>query len=344
MIAARARRGQDSAYRPARESEFGLSARSGALFRRSTDGTADDFLRRALSPERRSASRRSRARSIPRGSRGASQRWSGAGTASCSRRTSRARRGFLAGTDEERAAGYRELLRRIRRRRDLLRARRLRRLARPRPCSTRRRSARARASTSAAPTSPRSSPTSRGAAGLAAFYGPMVAVSMAEEAASTGSAVLQRRDAGAPSLRGRRRPRRRPRRKGRSSEAASRSSRRSAGLPRPSPARGAVLFWEDVGEDTYRLDRMLTQLERSGTFDRLQAMVIGSISPGARGGESPESRRRVAARLLRGRAVPGRLRAFRRATCRGRRTLPLGRAVRVDASAACSSSRGPAVA
>jgi len=51
---------------------------------------------------------------------------------------------------------------------------------------------------------------------------------------------------------------------------------------------GAVLFWEDIGEETYRLDRMLTQLERSGTFDGLQAMVIGSVAPGRRGVESEE--------------------------------------------------------
>src|SRR5206468_10105227 len=61
------------------------------------------------------------------------------------------------------------------------------------------------------------------------------------------------------------------------------------GTPEAVEGRGSVLFWEDVAEDTYRLDRMLTQLERSGTFDGLQAMVIGSISPGARGGESPQT-------------------------------------------------------
>ena len=33
---------------------------------------------------------------------------------------------------------------------------------------------------------------------------------------------------------------------------------------------------------------MLTQLERSGTFDGLQAMVIGSVAPGRRGVESEE--------------------------------------------------------
>ena len=60
------------------------------------------------------------------------------------------------------------------------------------------------------------------------------------------------------------------------------------GTPEAIRGEGAVLFWEDIGEETYRLDRMLTQLERSGTFDGLQAMVIGSVAPGRRGVESEE--------------------------------------------------------
>ncbi|HLN80685.1 MAG TPA: LD-carboxypeptidase, partial [Thermoanaerobaculia bacterium] len=60
------------------------------------------------------------------------------------------------------------------------------------------------------------------------------------------------------------------------------------GTPEAIDGPGSVLFWEDVGEETYRLDRMLTQLERSGTFDGLQAMIVGSIAPGRReGAESP---------------------------------------------------------
>jgi muramoyltetrapeptide carboxypeptidase len=52
-----------------------------------------------------------------------------------------------------------------------------------------------------------------------------------------------------------------------------------SGTPEALAADDAVLFWEDIGEETYRLDRMLTQLNRSGTFKRLQGMVIGSIAP-----------------------------------------------------------------
>lgn len=60
-----------------------------------------------------------------------------------------------------------------------------------------------------------------------------------------------------------------------------------AGTPEAVRGEGAILFWEDVGEEAYRLDRMLTQLERSGTFEGLQGMVIGSLAPGGRSGMEP---------------------------------------------------------
>ena len=60
-----------------------------------------------------------------------------------------------------------------------------------------------------------------------------------------------------------------------------------AGTAEAIRARGCILFWEDVGEERYRLDRLLTQLERSGTLDGLLGMVIGSVVPGR--GESPDA-------------------------------------------------------
>ena len=102
-----------------------------------------------------------------------------------------------------------------------------------------------------------------------------------------------------------------------------------AGTPEQVDGRGAVLFWEDVGEKAYRLDRMLTQLERSGTLEGLQAMIIGSITPGSVGGEPPE----FVADWLRDRfggspfpVVCG----YPAGHLRGSRTLPLGQPVRVD--------------
>ena len=60
-----------------------------------------------------------------------------------------------------------------------------------------------------------------------------------------------------------------------------------AGTPESVSGRGAILFWEDVVEERYKIDRLLTQLERSGTLEGLQGMVIGSVVPGR--GESAEA-------------------------------------------------------
>jgi len=42
---------------------------------------------------------------------------------------------------------------------------------------------------------------------------------------------------------------------------------------------GAILFWEDLGEPRYRLDRMLTHLYLSGSLPAIRGMVIGHCWP-----------------------------------------------------------------
>ncbi len=117
-----------------------------------------------------------------------------------------------------------------------------------------------------------------------------------------------------------------------------------AGTPEAISGDGAVLFWEDVGEPAYRLDRMLTQLERSGTLDRLQAMLIGSISTGANGGG--DSSEAVSAWLrdrFAGAPFPV-VKGFPAGHVAGTRTLPLGARVRLDANRGVLEFDGPAVA
>jgi muramoyltetrapeptide carboxypeptidase len=41
------------------------------------------------------------------------------------------------------------------------------------------------------------------------------------------------------------------------------------------PAKGGILLLEDEGEDAYRVDRMLTQLRRSGYLDEVAGIVCG---------------------------------------------------------------------
>ncbi len=49
-----------------------------------------------------------------------------------------------------------------------------------------------------------------------------------------------------------------------------------AGTPFATPFGDAVLFVEDVGEPLYRVDRMLTQLDLSGSLAAVRAMVFGT--------------------------------------------------------------------
>ena len=49
-----------------------------------------------------------------------------------------------------------------------------------------------------------------------------------------------------------------------------------AGTPYAGSASGCIAFLEDVGEVSYRLDRLLTQLLQSGWFDGVRGIVLGS--------------------------------------------------------------------
>ena len=41
---------------------------------------------------------------------------------------------------------------------------------------------------------------------------------------------------------------------------------------------GSILYLEDVGEDVYRVDRMLTQLKLSGILNQINAFVFGKCT------------------------------------------------------------------
>jgi muramoyltetrapeptide carboxypeptidase len=52
----------------------------------------------------------------------------------------------------------------------------------------------------------------------------------------------------------------------------------SLGTGTSRPARGGILLLEDVGEEDYRIDRMLTQLRRSGYLDGVAGIVAGTFT------------------------------------------------------------------
>jgi muramoyltetrapeptide carboxypeptidase len=251
------------------------------------------------------------------------------------------RRDFLAGSDSERAAGYRKLLAdpsvdAIFFARGGYGASRILRFLDPREIRERPRIHLGGSDVTAL------FGFLGGQAGLVTMYGPMVAVSLAQggmdwESVLRGETPATHRFDGDDVLSGGIGSG--PLRGGCLSLLAS-----MAGTPEAVSGDGAVLFWEDVAEPLYRLDRMLTQLERSGTFDRLQAMIIGSISTGATGGgDSPEAVSAWLRERFAGAPFPV-VRGFPAGHLANTRTLPLGVTVRLDASAGTLSFDGPGVA
>lgn len=61
------------------------------------------------------------------------------------------------------------------------------------------------------------------------------------------------------------------------------------GTPWSLRAEGAILFLEEVGEPAYRLDRLLSQLRLSGSLDGLAGVAVGALSgsPDPAGGGLP---------------------------------------------------------
>lgn len=54
------------------------------------------------------------------------------------------------------------------------------------------------------------------------------------------------------------------------------------------PTGGSILFWEDVHEPLYRLDRMLTQLRLSGSLTAINGMVVGRVEPTDQGASTTD--------------------------------------------------------
>jgi muramoyltetrapeptide carboxypeptidase len=50
------------------------------------------------------------------------------------------------------------------------------------------------------------------------------------------------------------------------------------GGPSSRPGRGGIVLLEEIGEEPYRIDRLLTQLLRSGWFDRVAGIVAGEFT------------------------------------------------------------------
>ncbi|MFD5844735.1 S66 peptidase family protein [Streptomyces chartreusis] len=103
-------------------------------------------------------------------------------------------------------------------------------------------------------------------------------------------------------------------------------------------ARGGLLCLEDVGEQTYRLDRCLTQLLRAGLFDGVRGVLLGSW-------QACEPYERVRALLLDrlgGLGVPV-VEEFGFGHCEGALTIPFGASAELDADAGTLTLDEPAL-
>ncbi|MDC2957702.1 LD-carboxypeptidase [Streptomyces gilvifuscus] len=111
------------------------------------------------------------------------------------------------------------------------------------------------------------------------------------------------------------------------------------GTPQARPgARGGLLCLEDVGEETYRLDRYLTQLGRAGWLDGVRGVLLGSW-------EQCEPYERVRPLLvdrLGGLGVPV-VEGFGFGHCAGALTVPFGVSAELDADAATLTLDEPAL-
>lgn len=118
--------------------------------------------------------------------------------------------------------------------------------------------------------------------GLVAFHGPMVAVELARGLATVEAESLQ------GALEGRL-PMRVPAGESFGGELHGQLVggclsllTSTLGTTQGTDLKDTVLFWEDVDEPFYRLDRMLTHLRLSGTLSGIRGMVAGSVNWGDR--------------------------------------------------------------
>jgi len=113
------------------------------------------------------------------------------------------------------------------------------------------------------------------------------------------------------------------------------------GTPLQLPPPGAILFWEEVAEEPYRIDRMLGHLRLSGRLKNLRGMVVGRlVDCAAQDPENDMPLRDILDRHLEGTRFPVVI-DFPAGHCAGKTTLPLGRTVRLDTASLRLAVSGP---
>jgi muramoyltetrapeptide carboxypeptidase len=107
---------------------------------------------------------------------------------------------------------------------------------------------------------------------------------------------------------------------------------------------GAILFLEDVGEEVYRIDRMLSHLRMAGALDRLAGVIVGRFTElERRGADGALGLDQVLATYLQPLGIPV-ASGFPVGHIDEQWTLPIGVRARLDASAGEVTLLEPAVA
>jgi muramoyltetrapeptide carboxypeptidase len=102
------------------------------------------------------------------------------------------------------------------------------------------------------------------------------------------------------------------------------------GTPYEPDFRDAILFLEEVGEQTYRVDRMLTQLRQSGALRKIAGVLLGAITaPTRRRFPSDRSLHEVLGEAFAPLGVPV-IRGIEAGHMAHKRTLPLGARTVID--------------
>ncbi len=102
------------------------------------------------------------------------------------------------------------------------------------------------------------------------------------------------------------------------------------GTPHALRTDGVILFWEDVNEEPFRIDRMLNQLRLAGSLGRIRGMVVGRL-PGCEAADPANGLpiREILDRHLGPRRIPV-IVDFPAGHCPAKVTLPLGQRARLD--------------
>ena len=96
--------------------------------------------------------------------------------------------------------------------------------------------------------------------------------------------------------------------------------------------KGSILFIEDIGEDVYRVDRMLTQLKIAGILNQLSGFVFGQCTRCSPGDEASLTLMQVLQEHIRPLNIPAWYGSMI-GHIRDKFTLPIGIKVEIDANA-----------